>query len=109
MAESTTINKSPYDLSPEQIKTILQILRQSKHVQSAIIFGSRAKGTNKPASDIDLAIKGAEIGKDDIAALWTAFEESLLPFFVDVISYESIRNPDLKDHIDRIGIQIYQR
>ncbi|WP_455621852.1 nucleotidyltransferase family protein [Parabacteroides sp.] len=109
MAENATISKAPGSLSPEHLQIVRQILERSTHVQSAIIFGSRAKGTNKPGSDIDLAIKGAEVGKDDIAALWAAFEESLLPFFVDVISYESIRNPDLKAHIDRAGISIYQR
>lgn len=109
MVENTAINRSTCLFSPEHLKIIRQILEQSTHIQSAIVFGSRAKGTNKPGSDIDLAIKGIEVGKDDIAALWAAFEESLLPFFVDVISYESIRNPDLKEHIDRVGISIYQR
>lgn len=107
MAEDTTVTS--FGLSVEQLNIINRILTQAANVQSAYLFGSRAKGTNKPASDIDLAIKGIGIQKDDIAALWAAFEESNLPFFVDVRSYEAIRNQELKDHIDRVGIQIYPR
>lgn len=104
MAENTTIN--PYGLSSEHVNIIHQILQQSANVQSAYLFGSRAKGTNKVASDIDLAVKG-NIPKDELSALWAAFEESTLPFFVDVISYKSIQNQELKEHIDRVGIEIY--
>lgn len=79
MAEDTTVTS--FGLSVEQLNIINRILTQAANVQSAYLFGSRAKGTNKPASDIDLAIKGIGIQKDDIAALWAAFEESNLPFF----------------------------
>lgn len=56
MAEDTTVTS--FGLSVEQLNIINRILTQAANVQSAYLFGSRAKRTNKPASDIDLAIKG---------------------------------------------------
>ena len=75
----------------------------------AIVFGSRAKSNHKPGSDIDIAIKGSALTREDICSLAGAFEESLLPFFVDLLAYSSISNPELKAHIDRVGITIYKQ
>jgi hypothetical protein len=36
-------------------------------------------------------------------------EEMPMPYFFDVVHYESISNPDLLDHINEIGIVIYRR
>lgn len=86
-----------------------RIFSQYPHVEEVIVFGSRAKGNYKPGSDIDLAIKGADLTREDLCSLTEAFEESLLPFFVDLLAYSSISNPDLKAHIDRVGITIYKQ
>ena len=74
---------------------------------SAGIHSFWAKGNFKPGSDIDLAVKGP-VSKDTLSALLTAFEESLLPYFVDVVIYEHITNEALREHIDRVGISIYK-
>ena len=84
-------------------------LSQYPHVEETIVFGSRAKGNHKPGSDIDIAIKGSALTREDICSLAGAFEESLLPFFVDLLAYSSISNPELKAHIDRVGITIYKQ
>ncbi len=52
-----------------EIKAQLIILRQrlreeNVHLDGAILFGSRAKGTHTPESDIDLAIISRDFGKD---------------------------------------------
>lgn len=70
------------------------------------MFGSRAKGNYKPGSDIDLAVKGP-VEKDTLSKLLTAFEESLLPYFVDVVVYDRLQNEALREHIDRVGISIF--
>lgn len=107
MVEGTTIKETKYGLSEAHARIIRDIFEKSGKVREGILFGSRAKGNYKPGSDIDLAVKGEEIGREDLAALWSAFEDSPLPFFVDIIDYDSIRNPELKAHIDRVGVRIY--
>ena len=36
-----------------------------------------------------------------------AFDESLLPYFVDVVVYANLENEALREHIDRVGVRIY--
>ena len=96
-----------YGISATNGKWITDILSQFAEVQESILFGSRAKGNFKPGSDIDLAVKGP-VSKDTLSALLTDFEESLLPYFVDVVIYEHITNEALREHIDRVGISIYK-
>ena len=87
---------------------IQEILRQSHKVESAVLYGSHAKGTAKPRSDIDLAIKGSELDRFDIADLLLAFDESDIISEIDLQNYQEIKNVLLKDHIDRVGIEVYK-
>ena len=75
-------------------------------VQEAVLFGSRAKGNYRQGSDIDIAVKGT-VSKDVLSALLVAFDETVLPYFVDIVVYDHIKNIALKEHIDRVGICIY--
>ena len=38
-----------------------------------------------------------------------AFEEKGISHKIDLINYDTIKEPDLKDHIDRVGIELYSR
>lgn len=77
-------------------------------MNEAILFGSRAKGNYKPGFDIDLAVKGV-VSKDVLSRLLTAFEETVLPYFVDIVVYDNIKNEALREHIDRVGVGIYKK
>jgi len=86
---------------------ILSELAHHKEICDVIIFGSRAKGTFKKGSDIDIALKGKSISFELIAGLQTRFNQEMpIPHHVDLVHYESISNQDLIDHIDRVGISI---
>ncbi|MDD4155892.1 MAG: nucleotidyltransferase domain-containing protein, partial [Candidatus Cloacimonetes bacterium] len=69
-------------------------------VKKSIIFGSRAKGNYKYASDIDIAIDGNE---NRVA--YYLNEESNLPYYFDIININTIKNPKLIDHIKRVGLE----
>ena len=64
------------------------------------VFGSRALGTARPNSDIDIVLYG-EVTEAEIDRLWTEFDESDLCVSVDVVGYEHIRYPPMRDHLDR--------
>ena len=70
-----------------QIQTILAT-HVSGHEVRAI--GSRAHGTSKPWSDLDLVIMSTPIGKHWLNALKEAFEESDLPFMVDILLWDQL-------------------
>lgn len=99
--------KQQFGLSQRQYAELLDILKQFPVIESAIIFGSRAKGTMHERSDIDLAVTGKALDRHLLAELMLAFDESDLPFQVDIQLLSDIQNPALLEHISRIGQVIY--
>lgn len=77
----------------------------ARHPGVAWLFGSRAKGTARPASDIDLALEGPE---DPLvtAAVEGELDELPLPYRFDVVSVATIRSQALLDPIARVGVRI---
>ncbi|MCY4416134.1 MAG: nucleotidyltransferase domain-containing protein [Chloroflexi bacterium] len=76
------------DISPAQLVEVRQIL--NRHVPGSEVraFGSRVTGRTKPWSDLDLAVVGPEpIGWQNVEILKEAFQESTLPFRVDVLDW----------------------
>ena len=98
-----------YGLSEKQLNELLAIVTSQPEVEQLVLFGSRALGTYKEASDIDLAIKGSKVTDKTISRLKDAFEDSDLPFFVDVVDYQAIDKPKFKAHIDGKGVGLIGR
>ncbi len=97
-----------YGLTERDLAHILSALRQFPQIEQALIFGSRAKGTCKTGSDVDLVIKGKAITYQDVTRLSDLLNERFpLPYFFDVAHYEDIDNPALIAHIDRVGQIVY--
>lgn len=89
-------------------KYIKMALSEFKEIDEAIIFGSRAMGNYKKGSDVDMAILGSEITRKTILRLSDLLnEEYPLPYFFDIIHYETLSNENLKQHIDDKGKKIY--
>lgn len=94
-------------LSQAELVVILHVLAKEPSVHEAVLFGSRAKGTFSVGSDVDLAVKGCS--EDDAGRLSAQLnEETVLPYFFDVVVYETIQSQDLIEHIDRVGVKIYE-
>jgi predicted nucleotidyltransferase len=51
-----------------------------------VVFGSRAEGTARRYSDIDLGLAGEPLSFDQLGRLSEALEESELPYRVDVVN-----------------------
>jgi len=98
-----------YGLEEADLAYIIAAMQQLPEIQRAYIFGSRAKGTFKQGSDIDIAIAGPDITFTTLSKLHALLEDQgPLPYFIDIVHYEEINNPDLKEHIDRVGQLIYE-
>ena len=75
-------------VSENELDIILDIIKTYARKYEVWAFGSRYKWTSKGYSDLDLAVVGAEkLPKGVIDNLKQAFEESELPFRVDVLDY----------------------
>ena len=100
--------KNRFGLLNADIEAIIKTLRKYSKVKSAFIFGSRAKGNYNSGSDVDIALKGPELDFGTINQIsYCLNEETNMPYNFDVLNYESIKEPALKEHIDRMGIEIY--
>ncbi len=99
-----------YGLSEKQLNEIIEIIASYQEIEKAIIFGSRAMDTYKVASDVDIAICGEMVDIHTVGKLKDHLEEeSYLPFFFDIINYNSIKNENLIQHIQNKGKVIFQK
>ncbi len=96
-------------LSSKELSEITLILKKFPDIQETILFGSRAMGTFKPASDVDIALKG-RITLQVVARVKALLEEeSSMPYTFDVVDYHTIETTAFKEHIDQHGQSIYKR
>ena len=71
-----------------------------------VLFGSRARGTNLPKSDIDLAIEGCP----DFDALEDRFQEELWSLLrLDIVNLDDTISEDLRQEIARDGKVLYEK
>ncbi len=99
-----------YGLPERDIKMILEAVQKYEEIQKVLIFGSRAMGNYKKASDIDLALLGENISRKTILRLNDELnEEYPIPYFFDILNYNEISNQELKNHIDTEGKLLYTR
>jgi len=79
------------DITQDQLALVQQILRESIPAAKVWVFGSRAKGTTRRGSDLDLAVdNGAPLPISITARLDEAFDEAPLPYRVDVVDIHSV-------------------
>lgn len=109
MMNLMTQTKNEFGLTQREMEVTIQILRARPEVRRVHIFGSRAKGTFHAGSDVDLAIMDTNADHQLLLKLASDFQESSLPYFVDVVNYHSLENQAFKDHIDRVGKVFYSR
>lgn len=88
---------------------ITTVIAANEKVERAVLFGSRATGTNTATSDVDIALFGGRLTLTDQARLAAAIEEIPMAQSVDLVLYETIDNPALRRHIRTQGIEWYRR
>lgn len=98
-----------YGLRDSDIDYIIKTIKSVPSIKKAVIFGSRANGTHKNGSDVDLAIFGDEVSFDVVAKLHNLLEEeSPMPYMFDVVDYTHLVSNLLKEQIDSVGKTIYE-
>lgn len=98
-----------YGLKQENIDAIIEVFDNYSEVEQAVIYGSRAKGNYKPASDIDLTLKGDKLNTTIVNKIAWELDDLLLPYTFDLSIFHHISNPDLLAHIERVGQLFYKK
>jgi len=96
-------------LSESVIEKLVSVFDKVDEIDEAVLFGSRAMGTFKEGSDIDIALKGQALNLALLRKTELKLEDLDLPYTIDLIIYHQIKEPLLTDHIDRVGICIYKK
>lgn len=97
-----------HGLTEGEIDLLRVALRGLPDINRVWLFGSRAKGTARPNSDIDLAVEGLDSALK-VAAAVERLNELPLPYQIDLQAWEDIKNHELREHISRVGILLYER
>jgi len=98
-----------YGLKQAVVEKIHQVFSSHPDVQKAILYGSRAMGGYKPGSDIDLTLEGATLNLQQLNAIENELDDLLLPYEFDLSLRQQIDDPDLLEHIQRVGVVFYLR
>ena len=99
-----------YGLKDSTIQKIQAVLACHPEVEKAILYGSRAMGNYKNGSDIDLTLcGGAGLTMKVLYRIMGELDDLLLPYTIDLSVLDNISDPDLRDHIQRVGQILYSR
>lgn len=96
-------------LSQTTLDKLNSVFQQHRSIGLVLIYGSRAKGNYRPGSDIDLTIKGGGLEFAELMQIENQIDDLFLPYTVDLSQYAQLTNTDLIEHIDRVGVVIYDR
>ena len=94
-----------FGLDEKVVKDIVSILEKYSEVESACIFGSRARGDYHRASDIDLAVEGGRITDFILDVKETT--STLLNF--DIVDLEKTVPGKFLEAIEKEGVILYEK
>lgn len=61
------------------------------------------------SADVDITFMGENIGSSEFNRLFLDIDDLMLPYNFDLSLFSSLANPRLREHIDRVGIVIYDK
>ena len=96
------------DITTEERKIVLGLIERHLPNTTAWVYGSRAKWTSRPQSDLDLVVFATPEQNGRVSDLREAFEESNLPFRVDLFVRDAVPE-QFRKHIKRDHVVLVQR
>ena len=90
-------------------KAVIDIIAGNARVERAVLFGSRAAGTFRPASDVDVELFGDRLSASDQANLAAAIAELTIPQRVQLLLFGTVESIALRKYIETQGVEWYRR
>jgi len=97
-----------FGLENSIIKQINAVFVKHPQIEKVILYGSRAKGNHKKGSDLDLTLAGESLTLSLQHQIEIELDDLFLPYTFDISIFNQISNPDLIDHINRVGVVFYK-
>lgn len=96
-----------FGLEEPTVDKIGSVFKRHSEIEKVIIYGSRALGTHREGSDIDLMIIAPTLTTDDLSMIEDQIDDLMLPYKFDISLFHQIDNQNLIKHIDRVGKQFW--
>lgn len=97
-----------FGLKKTVVEKVRSVLSDFEPIEEAILYGSRAMGTHRNGSDIDLTLKVRdEVPTSLLGDVIEAIDRLDLIYSFDISIYSQIKNENLLSHIDRVGVLFY--
>jgi predicted nucleotidyltransferase len=99
-----------FGLKEATIQKICDVLAKYPQVEKAVLYGSRAKDNYKIGSDIDLTLIGGDnLTEKVLCQIMDEIDDLLLPYTFDLSIFQHISDPEVIEHIQRVGVVFYQK
>jgi predicted nucleotidyltransferase len=99
-----------FGLTQATIDKIRGVFARHAEVERVILYGSRAKGNYRNGSDIDLTLAGgAELTLNILYKISSELDDLFLPYTIDLSILKDISDPDMLEHIERVGVTFYDK
>jgi len=96
-----------FQIEDKELEIVINIIKEYAEDCEVMVFGSRLYGTSKTFADLDLAFKcDSGLGLDRILQLEEKFDESDLPYKVDIVNYNKT-SKEFQEIIDKNNKKIF--
>lgn len=103
---TVTHSSPPYGLPEQALQRLLEVIGRNRAVERVVLYGSRAMGTYRLGSDIDLCLFAPAMTLPELLRLGVDIDELLLPWKVNLCLWHQLDNPALREHIQRVGREL---
>ena len=113
MTRATNIQPADFGLPQATRDKLCGVFSLHPDIHTVLVYGSRAKGNYRPGSDVDLSLQCESLEGSlpfaEFLQIQDEIDDLMLPYTVDLSQYGQLINPDLLDHINRVGQPLYVR
>jgi predicted nucleotidyltransferase len=96
-----------FGLSQKNVDRLSGVFAKYPLIDHIDIFGSRAKGTFRSGSDIDLAVYTKGGDDPQFSNLWLDVDALPIAFKIDLVDMNRLQNEKLAASIKRDGVRFY--
>ena len=105
--EAVAAGDLEFGLSASIIAMLRDTFAQFPGIATVLLYGSRARGTFRSYSDIDLAVQAPQMSDAEFSQLWCAIDDLPIIFKFDVLHLERLSNAALRKNILAEGVPLY--
>jgi predicted nucleotidyltransferase len=98
-----------FGLSDGTIEKINCVFARHPEIDEVLIYGSRAKGTYREGSDIDITLKGTNLTENLRAEVFSEIDDLNTPYLFDISVFDRLQSEPLIGHINRVGQVLYEK